>query len=386
MSFEDITGGRLDLSSLPFVFDNSGGLSPAAPLTSSYNRAGLERGVHQDKVEAVPRPSYEQNPSNASQYESERERNSRPHIATQDRSYDLQIGLDIPRISHDSGRESENSGGRVDTSQRKPDYIDPDGFKLGEVPNERKRSVGTLRSPDIEESQDKGSLLSFGSDRTETAQKTISADSIPPRGDSFRSPQPRTDSSTSAKGKSVESQNTSVYSPGRSRHAHGASSSSAVTSESSETRRPSTAQDGAFSPSQLDHSELSPSLPPLTRTLGGLGFDEEIKRVFGGGSNDSILRRVSNSVKHGRSLSEAARQSPKWPRSPSSGPPFGETTAPLSPDGKEDVASLRLELRRSTRRIAELEAKLNVCQNLVSRCLLVIDNCLEQRVCKTAGV
>jgi hypothetical protein len=116
--------------------------------------------------------------------------------------------------------------------------------------------------------------------------------------------------------------------------------------------------------------------------LGGLGFDEEIKRVFGGGSNDSILRRVSNSVKHGRSLSEAARQSPKWPRSPGS----GETTAPMSPDGKDEVASLRLELRRSTRRIAELEAKLNVCQNLLSRCLLVIDDYLEQRVRKTAGV
>jgi hypothetical protein len=232
--------------------------------------------------------------------------------------------------------------------------------------------VSALRSPDTEEPQDKGRSLSSSSGLAETPQKTISAGSLPPREDSFRPPQARVDGSTLARGKPVDLPNPLVSSPGRSRHVHAASGSSAITAES-EIRRPSTAQDSGFSPSQSEsnNSELSPSLPPLTKSsLGGLGFDEEIKRVFGGGSNDSILRRVSNSVKHGRSLSEAARQSPKWPRSPGSGtygPQFGEITAPLSPDGREDVTSLKQELRRSTQRIAELEAKLNVGQNSLPR-------------------
>lgn len=361
---------------IPLVFDDSLGLAPAAPLPStSYNRSG---GLHHDKTETVPR-----NPLSTPQYESERERSSRPHIATQDRSYDLQVGLDIPRHSRESEQHPENPGTRGDSSQRKQDSeslhpqeadIAPangtrgepeklsNSFKLGEVPSERKRSVGAPRSPDAEESRDHGSSSSR---RIETPQKSISPDSLPPRGDSFRPPQPRTDVSTAAKGVSSDSSNALVSSPSRSRHAHAASGPSTFGPESTETRRPLTAQDSGFSPSQSEsnNSEISPSLPPLAKTsLGGLGFDEEIKRVFGGGSNDSILRRVSNSVKHGRSLSEATRQSPKWPRSPGSAtytPQFGEITAPLSPDGREDVASLKLELRRSTQRIAELEAKLN---------------------------
>lgn len=53
--------------------------------------------------------------------------------------------------------------------------------------------------------------------------------------------------------------------------------------------------------------------------------------------------------------------SPKWSRPGSGGTTsIGEISSPISPDRKDDISVLKQELRRSTQRIAELEAKLNV--------------------------
>lgn len=145
--------------------------------------------------------------------------------------------------------------------------------------------------------------------------------------------------------------------------------------------RPSTAHAGSrnLSPNHaeslnlLTNYDLSSSvLPhPFKSPVSELSMEEDIARVFGGGETSaSILRRVSNAVRHGRSFSDLATRtgsSPKWPRSPSAGHPgyipnFGiDFTSPnLSLEGRDENLALKQELGRSMRKIAELEAKLSV--------------------------
>jgi hypothetical protein len=373
---------------------------------SSHDRAEWER--------TDPRPSYDRKILNvSSHYDAERERSARPHIATQDRSYELQIGIDkndIPRKSHDSEQLVEKSVNSADSSIYKTEVqvakdnlrsreaelgsrlsknfaadAGSGGFKLKDVPRERKRSVSMLKSPVVDESSEKSRSLSPSSSRIDVSWTTVGANP-PPRADSFRPPQSRADSpvsGVSARNKSFEYPITSTSSSSRSQHSHAASSASNMsigkiespeitTSKYSEKnnglspttisppRRPSTAQESSFSPiSESNASEASTKSPPL-------GDDEEIKRVFvsgsssgsgSGSSGDPMYRRISGPVKHGRSLSEATRRS--------HGPgayiqPFGDLTSPMSPDTKDEAVTLRQELRRSTQRIVELEAKLNV--------------------------
>lgn len=145
--------------------------------------------------------------------------------------------------------------------------------------------------------------------------------------------------------------------------------------------RPSTAHAGArnLSPNYaeslnlLTNYDLSSSvLPhPFKSPVSELSMEEDIARVFGGGETSaSILRRVSNAVRHGRSFSDLATRtssSPKWPRSPSAGhpgyiPTFGVDFASpnLSLEGRDENLALKQELRRSMQKVAELEAKLSV--------------------------
>lgn len=123
----------------------------------------------------------------------------------------------------------------------------------------------------------------------------------------------------------------------------------------------------------LGSYDLSSSvLPhPFKSPVSELSMEEDIARVFGGGDTSaSILRRVSNAVRHGRSFSDLAARtssSPKWPRSPSarySGymPTFntGYNSPSLTLDSRDENLSLKNELRRSMQKVAELEAKLSV--------------------------
>lgn len=398
-----------DYSFIPLVLDNSPGPSPVPLPNTAYNRSGVQNESYYRSERDYPRPSYDRKTSNASShYEPERDRNARPHIATQDRSYDLQVGYDRnepSRGSHDSERVSDKADSdsiyMKNEAQIARDYLrsqevektlgpsinienQPSHFKLHDVPRERKKSVGTLiKSLEVEEQREKS--------RSSSPVRGIA--NPPPRGDSFRPPTVRTESpvsGVSARIKAFETPIVTAPSPNnRSYAASGGSNSSSTTIESPETpitskdskystkseltlstfgsspvqaprpsppRRPSTAQESTFSES---YSEASPILPGYKSPIGGFG--EEVSRAFDGAGG--ILGRFSGSVKHGRSLSEATKQSPKWPRSPSSGhylPNFNDISGPMSPGG-DDVVSLRQEVRRSNQRVAELEARLNVC-------------------------
>lgn len=128
-------------------------------------------------------------------------------------------------------------------------------------------------------------------------------------------------------------------------------------------------------------AQVSPKLPRWSAG-GDFTMDEEMARIIGGTdeSSQSILRRVSNAVRHGRTNSETSSsarlanhnrsisettqrtmQSPRWPsvsiaEDPSM--PAKDISSPISvvsPVSIDDPALLRRQLRNSEQRVAELE-------------------------------
>lgn len=114
------------------------------------------------------------------------------------------------------------------------------------------------------------------------------------------------------------------------------------------------------------------------RYSAGIDFsmDEDLARILGtDGSTqntESFLRRVSNSVRHGRSFSDKGSRlskDSKWPKSPVNGTTAAQDVSspgPSSPENRDEITWLRNELRRERQRvvekeqrIAELEAALN---------------------------
>lgn len=113
----------------------------------------------------------------------------------------------------------------------------------------------------------------------------------------------------------------------------------------------------------------SPSLP---RYNGGSEFsaDEDLARLtsddsLAGQTSESFLRRMSNSVRHGRSFSDKSIRNGKegrYPKSPvngsSAGTDIGSPTASTSQ--AEEIAWLRTELRKERQRVTEMEGALRV--------------------------
>ncbi|KAM7204482.1 hypothetical protein V8F20_003598 [Naviculisporaceae sp. PSN 640] len=127
----------------------------------------------------------------------------------------------------------------------------------------------------------------------------------------------------------------------------------------------------------------SPKLPRWSAG-GDFSMDEDMARILGTDEgSSSILRRVSNAVRHGRnnstelpqthgrithsrSVSETTRgtASPRWPRTPIVEDPttsghINDISSPLSLSGAEvdDPATLKRQLRNSEQRVAELERR-----------------------------
>lgn len=95
-------------------------------------------------------------------------------------------------------------------------------------------------------------------------------------------------------------------------------------------------------------------------------FEEEMSRIIGrkdsspGESSPSVLRRVSNAVRHGRSFSDrsipTAQRAPSSPRMDISSPLIHSN--PMSPNLRgDDIPSLKAHLKRAQQRIAELESE-----------------------------
>lgn len=119
----------------------------------------------------------------------------------------------------------------------------------------------------------------------------------------------------------------------------------------------------------------APASPALPRYSAGGDFsmDEDMARILGeDGPQDSFLKRVSNSVRHGRSFSDKGgrlSRENRWPRSPANAGiiPMHDPSSPStgSPENRDDLSWFRNELRREKlraserdRKIADLEAAL----------------------------
>ncbi|EAQ88000.1 hypothetical protein CHGG_04619 [Chaetomium globosum CBS 148.51] len=138
--------------------------------------------------------------------------------------------------------------------------------------------------------------------------------------------------------------------------------------------------------------KVSPKLPRWS-SGGEFTMDEDMARILGTDEgSSSILRRVSNAVRHGRnnsaetisnsnshnrlghsrSVSETTRgtASPRWPRTPIAEDPDGSqdtgSTASASGVGHDDSALLKRQLRSSEQRVAELERQFNTEKDLKS--------------------
>ncbi|PIG79300.1 Rho GTPase activator Rga [Aspergillus arachidicola] len=136
--------------------------------------------------------------------------------------------------------------------------------------------------------------------------------------------------------------------------------------------------------------------PSVLRYSGGGDFsmDEDMARLMSSDDpSESFLRRVSNSVRHGRSFSDKGSRSSKdakWPKSPVNGSaPYQDLGSPtaVSPEsgGPEEVAWLRSELRKERQRQANTELNekrstmvvLDARKEIVMRELSVLTDHLE---------
>lgn len=154
---------------------------------------------------------------------------------------------------------------------------------------------------------------------------------------------------------------------------------------------PTTVITGPKNANNGDGSEkTSPKLPRWS-SGGDFSMDEDMARILGTDEgSSSILRRVSNAVRHGRtastessapqartvhsrSMSETTRAttSPRWPKTPIVTDPNGEAkeiSSPISTNSapQDDSAYLKRQLRNSEQRVAELERQFSSEKDLLS--------------------
>ncbi|KAL4873744.1 hypothetical protein BDV12DRAFT_52435 [Aspergillus spectabilis] len=122
----------------------------------------------------------------------------------------------------------------------------------------------------------------------------------------------------------------------------------------------------------------SPS--PLRYSAGGdFSMDEDMARIMGSDeaqstlSSESFLRRMSNSVRHGRSYSDKGSRlmkDPKWPRSPVNGfspKPDIANASTSSPEqgGADEVIWLQNELRKERQRVHERDQRITEMESIL---------------------
>lgn len=130
-------------------------------------------------------------------------------------------------------------------------------------------------------------------------------------------------------------------------------------------------------------TQKSPNLPPGS-TGGDFSMAEELERIMQEGGNEeanmrsqtSVLRKVSNAVKHGRSFSDRPARSERssqsnsrdWPKSPLNGSmEISSPTSATSPaTAHEENVLLKNRLRQAQDRISRLEVEKNGLQELVT--------------------
>ncbi|KAI1470975.1 RhoGAP-domain-containing protein [Daldinia caldariorum] len=331
---------------------------------------------------------------------------STPHIAFQEKGRQSSVDhespppRDIGRKLSKSSRSDKNAPPKStppeDWSQKIPNgkSHSSDDFKLQEAPKSKKTdSRSDSQSNAVQDSTlSRGSSSSSRNDSSpqhlNTGDKTgtprTSQDSRPKEDDEVRS-NDSLPASISNNGKPVTRKE---LPPTASRNVNGAASRPAEQklSDAYMTPRappaPPVLTSGQESMSSNGESKTSPKLPRWSAG-GDFSMDEDMARILGTDEgSSSILRRVSNAVRHGRtnstesstnlprvghtrSASETTRTttSPRWPKTPIAEDALNgnihDLTSPLSVNSNDDPVLLKRRLRNSEQRVAELERQFN---------------------------
>ncbi|TPX15085.1 uncharacterized protein E0L32_004915 [Thyridium curvatum] len=275
-------------------------------------------------------------------------------------------------VSLDSGRNRGNSGARKDQSGSPPSLAAAD--KAGTP-----RSSQDSRFKDDDEerpSQDTASSQPRPIARKElpsSAARNVNGKSVPPSVKSHNSEElvvpPRPGMPEQKLSDTYMQPRAPPQPPPRPAHTPGSASVSSFNEPPSPPTGP------------------SPSLPRWSAG-GDFSMEEDMARILGTDEgSSSILRRVSNAVRHGRtnstessqtagrmmghhrSVSETTRAtaSPRWPKTPIAEHDASHSiSSPISVTGgaKDDPAFLKRQLRDSEQRVAELERQFNTEKDL----------------------
>ncbi|KAH8736005.1 hypothetical protein BGZ61DRAFT_341105 [Ilyonectria robusta] len=257
------------------------------------------------------------------------------------------------RTSQDSRRfDDEEIRASMDSMSRtssRPENAKPISRKELPSSGARSNSDGKQRQPTRQETTEDGSVRGTPSRPSVPEQKTKNENYTQPRTAPPPPPPPASQAQPGAK-----------QAPG--------------------AKQPAGSKDDTGSP------KVSPKLPRWS-SGGDLNMDEDMARIWGTDEGStSILRRVSNAVKHGRtnsvdgpghnssrtghsrSISENTRAtgSPRWPRTPIA-EDYGqghEISSPVSLTSSDDPAFLKRQLRNSEQRVAELERQFTTEKDL----------------------
>ncbi|KAI1820762.1 rho GTPase activator Rga [Xylaria intraflava] len=327
---------------------------------------------------------------------------STPHIAFQEKSrqpsseYDQPPSKSLGRKQSKSSKTDKHGSSTAsspvgDDKSRTPVDGKPEDFKLQEAPKSRKPNARTnsQQSNSLQESVGSREAGSGRSDKDIAAnESTQYASSID------QTNTPRSSQDSRAKEDEPRQVDTLTSPPGsiskpitRKELPHSASRS--VNGFNQQTQPDPRSSDPYMAPrappappvhSAAPDSTEPKSSPKLPRynTGGDFSMDEDMARILGTDENSSsMLRRVSNAVRHGRtsstessapprsgharSASETTRMtaSPRWPKTPIAEDSVNvaghDITSPLSLSSGDDPALLKRRLRTSEQRVAELE-------------------------------
>jgi len=327
------------------------------------------------------------------------EQSSTPHIAFQEKprrsssEYEASPREDTRKVTKPSRSESQPTVST--TGQMQSHGESPEDFKLQDAPKSKKATATRSESsPHV--MQD----TSTNKSASQTVRKEL-ADS-PHIGSQFAGVHstPRTSNDSRPRDEAENRSITSSTSGTNGTSRPVARKEIAPTNSSRNVNGTATKQtkpDDSVSPQRSQKSYMTPRAPPVPpgqtgdsgepktspklprwSSGGDFSMDEDMARILGTDEgSSSILRRVSNAVRHGRtnstesamqgtprmsahtrSISETTRTtiSPRWPKSPIIDDPLAERPSSPAPLGlTDDPNFLKRQLRTSEQRVLELE-------------------------------
>ena len=226
----------------------------------------------------------------------------------------------------------------------------------------QRKEIGSTRSPVVDTAPSTPTPPNSNSpnlnggkpvSKSKEASQAKGVESSPPAA----TPQPRIDSAAGSSKPTFASPRAAPPPPPEHRHHHNRGESiSTLQSE------PPRAADLGVAPGVLRYS-----------AGGDFTMEEDMARILGNDdlqNQESFLRRVSNSVRHGRSFSDkGSRMSKehKWPRSPANGSSYGnEVGSPTSPEHRDEVAWFKNELRKERQKLSEKDQKISELETALS--------------------